>query len=352
MAASASRDPARGRRHRKPAPDAARRLAFDVLRAVDERDAYANLVLPGLLRRAGLDARDAGFATELTYGTLRARGTYDAVLAACVDRPLDQVDPPVLDVLRLGVHQQLGMRVPSHAAVSETVELARAVLGEGRAKFVNAVLRRTGKYDLQSWLDQVAPAYDKDPVGHLAVAHSHPRWVVSAIRDALGGSLDETAAALEADNIPPAVTLVARPGRSTVAELVEAGGEPGSWSPYAVTLSEGDPAAVPAVREGRAGVQDEGSQLVAAALAAAPLEGPDARWLESWLRTGPCPPGPRAASTGCWLMCRAPAWVLSGGGRSRGGAGSRQMWPGSHRYSARCLPRRCPPPDRGASSGT
>ena len=150
-------------RRGKPQPDAPRRVAFDLLRAVDERDAYANLTLPGLLRERGLTGRDAAFATELAYGTLRGRGTYDAVLAACVDRPLDQVDPPVLDVLRLGAHQLLAMRVPSHAAVGATVELARAVVGEGRGSFVNAVLRRVGGRDLAAWLAQVAPPLRRRP---------------------------------------------------------------------------------------------------------------------------------------------------------------------------------------------
>jgi 16S rRNA (cytosine967-C5)-methyltransferase len=267
-------------RRGKPRPDAPRRVAFDLLRAVAERDAYANLTLPGLLRDRGLEGRDAAFATELGYGTLRGRGTYDAVLAACVDRPLDQVDGPVLDLLRLGTHQLLAMRVPSHAAVGATVELARAVAGEGRGSFVNAVLRRVGRHDLPGWLAEVAPPFDADPVGHLAIVHSHPRWVVSALRDALGGDAAETAAMLAADNAAPQVTLVARPGRAEVAELVAAGAGPGRWSPYAAVLPGGDPGAIPAVREGRAGVQDEGSQLVALALAAAPLAGPDERWLD------------------------------------------------------------------------
>jgi 16S rRNA (cytosine967-C5)-methyltransferase len=76
------------------------------------------------------------------------------------------------------------------------------------------------------------------------------------------------------------VTLVARPGRAEVAELVAAGATPGRWSPYAAGLPGGDPGSFPAVREGRAGVQDEGSQLVALALATAALDGPDARWLD------------------------------------------------------------------------
>jgi 16S rRNA (cytosine967-C5)-methyltransferase len=117
--------------------------------------------------------------------------------------------------------------------------------------------------------------------------------VVRAFRQALGGDLAETAAALAADNVPAAVSLVARPGRATVEELVELGARPGRWSPYAATLAAGDPADLPPVRQGRAGVQDEGSQLVAIALADVPIDGPDARWLD--LCAGP---GGKAALLG------------------------------------------------------
>ncbi|MFI8205601.1 RsmB/NOP family class I SAM-dependent RNA methyltransferase [Streptomyces sp. NPDC085937] len=276
--------------YRRPKKDPVRILAFEALRAVDERDAYANLVLPPLLRKAResegpekFDARDAALATELVYGTLRRQGTYDAVIAACVDRPLREVDPPVLDVLSLGAHQLLGTRIPTHAAVSATVELARVVLGDGRAKFVNAVLRKIAQDDLDGWLERVAPPYDEDPEDHLAVVHSHPRWVVSALWDSLGGGRAGVEELLRADNERPEVTLVARPGRATADELLaEEAAVPGRWSPYAVRLTEGgEPGAVPAVAEGRAGVQDEGSQLVALALAAAPVEGPDRRWLDA-----------------------------------------------------------------------
>jgi 16S rRNA (cytosine967-C5)-methyltransferase len=267
--------------------------AYDVLRAVGEQDAYANLALPRLLRERGLAARDAALATELTYATLRGRGAYDAVLAKCVDRPIDRVDGPVLDLLRLGAHQLLSTRVPAHAAVSATVDLAKSVGGEGRAKFVNAVLRRVATRDLPGWLELVAPAYDADPEGHLATTHSHPRWMVRAFRQALGGDLDETAAALAANNVPAAVSLVARPGRATVGELLELGAEPGDWSPYAAKLPAGDPADLPPIRDGRAGVQDEGSQLVTLALAAAAVDGQDARWLD--LCAGP---GGKAALLG------------------------------------------------------
>jgi 16S rRNA (cytosine967-C5)-methyltransferase len=304
-----------GKRHRRPQKDPVRILAFEALRAVDERDAYANLVLPPLLRRARekhgperFGARDAALATELVYGTLRRQGTYDAVLAECVDRPLREVDPPVLDVLSLGAHQLLGTRIPPHAAVSATVELARAVLGDGRAKFVNAVLRKVARHDLDAWLERVAPPYEEDPEEHLAVVHSHPRWVVSALWDSLGGSRAGIEALLRADNERPEVTLVARPGRSTTEELLRTGSAvPGRWSPYAVRLAEGgEPGAVPAVREGRAGVQDEGSQLVALALASAPLDGPDERWLD-----GCAGPGGKAALLGALAAERGAALLAS-----------------------------------------
>lgn len=252
---------------RKRRLDPARLAAFDVLKAVRVDDAYANLALPAALREHGLSGRDAAFATELVSGTLRRRGTYDAVLAACVDRPLRKVEAKVLDALRLGAHQLLGMRVPAHAAISTTVDLVRSKVGPGAASFANAVLRKVSARDLDAWL----ATFGDD----LATVHSHPAWVVEELRRAVGDA--ELPALLAADNEAPRVTLVARPGWATREELP---GEPTPLSPYGVVLDGGDPAAVRAVSEGRAGVQDEGSQLVAVALASAVVEGRDERWLD------------------------------------------------------------------------
>lgn len=272
---------------RRRGTDPARTAAYDVLREVDGSDAYANLVLPPLLRERRLHGRDAAFATELAYGTLRLRGRYDAVLAHCVSRPLDELDPPVLDLLRLGTHQLLGMRVPQHAAVSETVGLARAAVGAGPAQLVNAVLRAVSRTPLDAWLAQIE-AEAPDPLTALARTRSHPVWITRALREALvghGRDAAETADLLDADNAAPRVTLVARPGLVTTDE-VRHDADPATrlddarWAPTALVLGADDPTAVPAVRDGRAGVQDEGSQLVTLALAGAPLEGPDARWLD------------------------------------------------------------------------
>jgi len=265
-----------------PDPGPARRAAFEVLTAVREKDAYTNLALPGALRRHALSGRDAAFATELVSGTVRRQGSYDAVLSACVSRPLPDVDPAVLDALRLGVHQILSMRVPAHAAVATTVDLVRAAVGHKPAGFANAVLRRVADHDLPGWLRRVAPDPVVDPLGYAAVVHSHPRWVVEELAGALDVPLDspELEALLAAHNAPPRVTLAARPGLSTVEELVAAGGVASRISPHAVGLAGGDPSAIAAVAEGRAGVQDEGSQLVALALAAAPVSGHHERWLD------------------------------------------------------------------------
>ncbi|MPV38187.1 rRNA small subunit methyltransferase B [Georgenia subflava] len=273
-----------GYRPRREKPDAPREAAYEVLRQVAASDAYANLVLPPLLRERGIVGRDAAFATELTYGTLRLRGRYDAVIARCTNgRPLDQLDPEVLDLLRLGTHQLLGMRVPTHAAVSETVSLARSVTGQGPSGLVNAVLRAVARRSPEQWLEEVGGS--GDDVARLAATASHPEWIVRAFRQSLLAN-DRPAAelpdVLAANNLAPRVTLVARPGLVEPArlatEIENESGEPparGRWSPYALLTVGGDPARLPSVRRAAAGVQDEGSQLVALALAAA-LLGPSA----------------------------------------------------------------------------
>ncbi len=262
-----------------------REIAWRVLRAVDEDGAYANLVLPRLLSEGRLSQRDAALATELSAGTLRMRGLYDAVLSAAADRPVERLDPPVLDVLRLGCHQLLATRVPTHAAVTTSVHLTRRVISHRATGLVNAVLRRVAGQDQAAWVQQVAPRVERDPLGHLSVALSHPRWVVEQMYAALDGDLEQTRELLAADNLAPRVSLVARPGLATVEELGGPTSRPGRWSPYAVGMGGGDPGGLPAVREGRAGVQDEGSQLVALAAVVAGLEGPDATWLD--LTAGP-----------------------------------------------------------------
>lgn len=268
--------------------DAPRLAAYTVMREVAD-GAYANLALPKLLRDQGIRGRDAGFATELVYGATRLSGLYDAIIASAAGRPLDKIDSNVLDTLRLGAHQLLGMRVPSHAAVDETVALARQVNGAGAAGFVNAVLRRISERELEAWVEVVTEGVS-DPVERLALRTSHPVWIAKALRAALIGHgtagaeevEDSLTALLESDNAPAKVSLVARPGLASLDELEDAGAERSALSPVGATLPEGDPGAIAAVRAGRAAVQDEGSQLLVLALAAAETSG-DAARTERWL---------------------------------------------------------------------
>jgi 16S rRNA (cytosine967-C5)-methyltransferase len=287
--------------------DPARLAAYDVLRAVSAEDAYANLVLPQRIVARGLEGRDAAFATELAAGTLRRLGTYDLVVTGCARRPVERIDPPVLDALRLGAHQLLGMRVPSHAAVGTTVDLVRQEVGHGPAGFVNAVLRRVAERPWDAWVRAVAPDPASDPLGFAAVAHAHPRWVVESLAEALGDRREELDALLAADNDAPRVTLVARPGLAERAELLEVeGAEPTRWSPLGVTLAAGDPGAVAAVRQGRAAVQDEGSQVVALAALDVPVDGEDTSWLDTCAG-----PGGKAALWGAEAVGRG-AHLLAG----------------------------------------
>ena len=261
--------------------------AYTLLRAVSE-GAYANLEMPAILRRSHLEGRDAAFATELGFGTIRWQGFYDAAIAQASGRETRHLDVQVLDVLRLGAHQLLGMRVATHAAADQTVGLAKVVAGAGASGLVNAVMRRLSERSLEEWRDLVVP--EGGGVAALAVRHSHPEWVVTALRAALVGSGTATAetvgaeltALLSADNEAPRVHVVARPGLTTVDALCAAGDvEPSRISPIGVVLGSGDPGAIQQVRDGRAAVQDEGSQLVALALARAEVaQDLPARWLD------------------------------------------------------------------------
>ena len=256
-------------------PDLPRRVAFDLLAAIRERGAYANLTLPGLLDQADLADRDAALATELGYGTVRWQGTLDAILVRCLDRPLAKLDPPVLDVLRLGTYQILHTRIPGYAAVAATVNLAGSVVGEGPARLVNAVLRKVNHRSFDAWIAELAPPADQDPgeaaIARLAMRHAHPEWIVRALANALGPDVAELGDTLMANNERPIVHLVARDiGRDELASKV--GGEPGPWSSYAVRIPAGaSPHSFAEIRDRRAGVQDEGSQLMALALTHPPV---------------------------------------------------------------------------------
>ena len=300
--------------------DPARLVAFEVLRAVSADDAYANLVLPTRIRRHGLDRRDAGFATELTYGALRAQGTYDAILATCVDRPLSELDPAVLDALRIGVHQLMAMRVPTHAALDQTVGLARAVIGAGPSGLVNAVLRKVAAKELPQWLSELTEGMS-DEVKIASIEHSHPEWIVRAMRQALvahGREVSEITALLEADNQAPVVNLVALPGLGDLSEAFDAGFTAGELVADSALSSGGDLSRLESVRDGSVRVQDAGSQLVARALAAVAITSDlggthESNGEERWLDMCAGPGGKAAllaalaAEKGAWILANEPS---------------------------------------------
>ena len=250
---------ARRNTFKSPKPDAARLLAFDVLTEVNRNDGYSNLLLPQALNASKLDDRDRSLVTELLYGTLRMQGKHDWVLAQVSDRPWSEVDPGIVDICRLGVHQIHEMRIPDPAAVAATVEVARKRIGESKASFVNALLRSVTRKSIEDWFAPLTTL--SDPVERLAITYSHPEWIVSAYYDLLKDWI-EVESALRINNEAAIPTLVSWPGFSTQQDLLDIGGEPTEFSPYGVHW-KGNPGALDLIKARKIGVQDEGSQLVA-----------------------------------------------------------------------------------------
>lgn len=243
----------------KPRPDAPRLLAYDIISEVNRRDGYSNLLLPQALGASSFEDRDKAFTTELVYGTLRMQGLYDYIFSQISDRPWSQVDADIVDLARMGAHQIFTMRTPMHAAVSATVDVARKELGESKGSFINALMRKASAKELEEWMQPVRAM--SDPVARLAIEHSHPEWIVSAYFDLLK-DIDLVEAELISNNTPAQPTLVAWPGASTQEELVALGAAATPYSPYGARIS-GAPGALEVIRHRKAGVQDEGSQLVA-----------------------------------------------------------------------------------------
>ena len=259
----------------------ARRVAADVLAAVRSSDAYANLLLPARIRDARLSGADAGFATELVYGTLRMQGYYDRVLELAARRPAAKIDAPVLDVLRLGAHQLLSLRTAPHAVIDESVELVRRARKASAAGFVNGVLRTLTREQPETWRERALAGL----AGHarLAVEFSHPEWVVDALAEALAleGAGAQLAELLAADNAAPQVAFAALPGLAEPVALEHNGRYlPGRLSPLALGSPGGDPAAHAEVAASAVRVQDEGSQLAALALTRVRPVAAGERWLD------------------------------------------------------------------------
>ena len=149
------------------------------------------------------------------------RGRWDAIISRCArGRRIYDIDPPVLDLLRMGCQQLLGLQTPPHAAIHETVTVARNFFGQGAGGFVNAVLRRVGER-ADEW-EEVIRSSTASRTEFLSLWHSHPRWIVEKFEEALAASgrdRDDVESVLAADNEPAKVALVARD--ITVGQLAE-----------------------------------------------------------------------------------------------------------------------------------
>lgn len=255
---------------RAPAPRAEpRRLAWRVLIAVDG-GAFADAALGTSLRGAQLEARDRAFATQLVYGTLAWQGLLDHVLARLGREPR-RLDVEVRILLRMALFQMIKLdRVPAFAAVDTAVELAKTIKGGAPSGLVNAVLRR---FLREGQALNLPP--ESDRTAHLAIATSHPRWLVEQWRNQLGDA--EATALLASDNQPAPTTLrvlTSRVPRSTVIAAladVQVTARPTAYAADGLVLeTPADPVALPGWREGWFTVQGEASQLVAAMLGAHP----------------------------------------------------------------------------------
>ncbi|WP_203566442.1 RsmB/NOP family class I SAM-dependent RNA methyltransferase [Aestuariimicrobium ganziense] len=268
--------------------------AHATLLAVDTANAYANLALADQIDR--VPERQRPFATELTFGCCRLLGTHDRIIEAASGRRADQLDAPLRAVLRLTSHRLLVMDAPDHAVVNEAVDLARRVAGHRVTGLVNAVARKIARRSLDQWLDVVTAGLPADEAW--AVRHHHPRWIADVHRGLLGD--DEASLALAANNQAARPTLVVRPGLAD-RDSVE-GAEPTRWSPWGFTSTTA-PGELRQVRGGTVGVQDEGSQLVALALARV------ADHEQPWLDLCAGPGGKAALLTG--LAREAGTWLLA-----------------------------------------
>jgi 16S rRNA (cytosine967-C5)-methyltransferase len=234
-------------------------LAFDLITEVNRNMGYSNLLLPQALGASSLDERDRSLVTELVYGTIRMQGKHDWIIEQISDRAFSEIDPGIVDVLRFGIHQIHEMRIPDHAAVSATVEVARKRLGESKASFVNAALRSVARITKEEWfapLDLI-----EDPIEQFSIRYSHPVWIISSYFDLLK-DWSEVEQALKINNEPAMPTLVSWPGFSSVKDLIDIGGLPTEFSPYGAHW-KGNPGTLDLIKSRKAGVQDEGSQLVA-----------------------------------------------------------------------------------------
>jgi len=242
-----------------------RETALIIMYNVAQKGAYANLELHKVLGKSELPPQDRGLVTELVYGTIRMQGTLDYILSRLVKRSLDSLPPWILLILRQGAYQLLYLEhIPGRAAVNESVNLAKKYGHAGTVKFVNGVLRNLSR----TKEDLSFPALDKDPVAHISVVYSHPRWLVERWMKQFG--VEQCLRLCAADNKAPHVTVrtnTLRISRDRLMERLAGEGvtcRPGVFAPESIILEGVSSVAfLPSFQEGLFQVQDESSMLVA-----------------------------------------------------------------------------------------
>ncbi len=239
----------------KPNPAPSRLVAYELITQVNRQGAYANLRLPELLLKTKMNLADRAFTTELAYGTLRMQARHDYIASKFIDRTFAELDEKIVDLLRMGIHQITQMRVADHAAVSETVEVAKLVAGESKASYVNAILRKVSANS-----NDLLEIKDFTTLRRLSIQYSHPEWIISSFFDQMK-DWAEVELFLAANNNPATPDVVAWPGKSSTDELLTLGATPIPGFVNGVNLP-GIPMDFSPIVERRAGVQDRGSQLV------------------------------------------------------------------------------------------
>lgn len=285
---------------------ASRNLALTLLSEIQEKGAYANLYLPGALNESNLELRDRAFVTELVYGTLRMQLFYDQVIAKAAGRSLSQIDQIPLQILRLTAHQLLTLQTPPHAAVDSAVRLVVKNRHGSASGFINAISRRISERDSHEWLELLSASQDE--ILRLATEFAHPPWIVRAYIARLN-DISRVREELAANNQNPKVTAVIYPGEQWSAATI-AQSQESEWLPEARFVN-GNPELLREIRAATAGIQDQGSYLVARVLSRVPT-----------ITTAPSQPSPTAPPP-LWLdLCAGPggkAALLSRWSKAQGG---------------------------------
>ena len=258
-----------------PSPDP-RRLAVRFLVELERGRRTLDALLEDMEQTDNLrDSRDRGLFNAIIYGVLRWRGRLDYVLAAFSKRPLAQIDPPVLNILRVGLFQIIHMtRIPPSAAVNTSVQIAKSMAAPWAAAFVNAILRRAAAEHSSVKF----PDHQKDPVHQLAASWGFPGWLVQRWLDRYGAEL--AARLCESINLIPQLVLRTNTLRTSRNDLMAALRTEADDVATALTAPDGVRVSslkkrltdLDGFRHGWFQVQDEAAQMVSLLLSPRPGE--------------------------------------------------------------------------------